>query len=456
MEKTYVLDTSVLLQTPSALEAFEENHIVLPIVVLEELDALKGADGEQGANARQAIRHLEALRARGSLLSGVGLPGGGTLRVETNCVDTPLPGSLPGYPNHRRILQVCQALRQEKGQATLVTKNILLRIKAQMLGLAAEDFTREQVPVSQEQYTGRCEVFVAEKKFEHFPKKSLAPEDVYQVDEAGAPHPVALVRNQFLLLRADQSNRKTQLGRFDGKKIVPLAYKKKKPYGIAPRNVGQYFLQEALMTGAEEAPLVIVKGMAGTAKTFYSLAVGLHAMLEQDQPLYRRILISRPNVHFDDDIGFLPGDEGEKIAPLLRPVIDNLELLVDQNEDERFADEVSLSGKVEELFDRDIVSAQALNFIRGRSVTKTYLIIDEAQNLTPKQAKGIITRAGIGTKIILLGDPNQIDNPLLDERTNGLSYAAEHMKGSPLCFQVSLTAEECERSALATDAVRRL
>lgn len=456
MEKTYVLDTSVLLQTPSALEAFEENHIVLPIVVLEELDALKGADGEQGANARQAIRHLEALRAQGNLLAGVALPGGGTLRVETNCVDIQLPGGLPGYPNHRRILQVCQALRQEKGQATLVTKNILLRIKAQMLGLAAEDFTREQVPVSQEQYTGRGEVFVAEKKFEHFPKKSLAPEDVYQVDADGRPRPADLMCNQFLLLRADQSNRKTQLGRFDGKKIVPLAYRKKKPYGISPRNVGQYFLQEALMAGAEEAPLVIVKGMAGTAKTFYSLAVGLHAMLEQDQPLYRRILISRPNVHFDDDIGFLPGDEGEKIAPLLRPVIDNLELLVDQNEDERFADEVSLSGKVEELFDRDIVSAQALNFIRGRSVTKTYLIIDEAQNLTPKQAKGIITRAGIGTKIILLGDPNQIDNPLLDERTNGLSYASEHMKGSPLCFQVSLTAEECERSALATDAVRRL
>lgn len=315
MEKTYVLDTSVLLQTPSALEAFEENHIVLPIVVLEELDALKGADGEQGANARQAIRHLEALRAQGNLLAGVALPGGGTLRVETNCVDIQLPGGLPGYPNHRRILQVCQALRQEKGQATLVTKNILLRIKAQMLGLAAEDFTREQVPVSQEQYPGRGEVFVAEKKFEHFPKKSLAPEDVYQVDADGRPRPADLVCNQFLLLRADQSNRKTQLGRFDGKKIVPLAYRKKKPYGISPRNVGQYFLQEALMAGAEEAPLVIVKGMAGTAKTFYSLAVGLHTMLEQDQPLYRRILISRPNVHFDDDIGFLPGDEGEKIAP---------------------------------------------------------------------------------------------------------------------------------------------
>lgn len=282
------------------------------------------------------------------------------------------------------------------------------------------------------------------------------PEDVYQIDEAGERQPVTLTPNQFIILKADQSNRKTQLARFDGKKIVPLAYQKKKPYGVSPRNVGQKFLQEALMTNAQEAPLVIVKGMAGTAKTFYTLAVGLHAMMEQDEPEYRRILISRPNAQFDDDIGFLPGDESEKIAPLLRPVIDNLELLVDQNEKERFSDERSLSRKVEELFARGLIDAQALNFIRGRSVSKTYLVIDEAQNLTPKQAKGIITRAGMGTKIILLGDPQQIDNPLLDERTNGLCYAAEKMKGSPLCYQVTMSAEECERSALAMDAVKRM
>ena len=331
-----------------------------------------------------------------------------------------------------------------------------MRVKAQMLGIQAEDFTTEQAPVSEEQYTGRCEVFVAEKKFEDFKKKHIAPEDVYQADESGEKLPVTLVPNQFVILKADQSARKTQLGRFDGKKIVPLAFQKKKPYGVSPRNVGQKFLQEALMADAEEAPLVIVKGMAGTAKTFYTLAVGLHAMLEQEEPAYRRILISRPNAQFDDDIGFLPGDESEKIAPLLRPVVDNLELLVDQNEKERFADERSLSGKVEELFDRGIVDAQALNFIRGRSISKTYLVIDEAQNLTPKQAKGIITRAGMGTKIILLGDPQQIDHPLLDERTNGLSSAAEKMKGSPLCWQVTMSAEECERSALAMDAVKRM
>ena len=456
MQKTYILDTNVLIQAPYALQSFEDNHLVLPLAVLEELDGLKNAEGERGANARQVIRYLESLRTAGNLLEGVPLPGGGTLRLEVNCVDVKLPEGFPDHKNDNRILKVCLGLQNRKTPVILVTKDIVVRVKAQMLGIQAEDFTTEQAPVSEEQYTGRCEVFVAEKKFEDFKKKHITPEDVYQVDEAGEKLPVTLMPNQFVILKADQSVRKTQLGRFDGKKIVPLAFQKKKPYGVSPRNVGQKFLQEALMADAEEAPLVIVKGMAGTAKTFYTLAVGLHAMLEQEEPAYRRILISRPNAQFDDDIGFLPGDESEKIAPLLRPVVDNLELLVDQNEKERFADERSLSGKVEELFDRGIVDAQALNFIRGRSISKTYLVIDEAQNLTPKQAKGIITRAGMGTKIILLGDPQQIDHPLLDERTNGLSYAAEKMKGSPLCWQVTMSAEECERSALAMDAVKRM
>ena len=456
MQKTYILDTNVLIQAPYALQSFEDNHLVLPLAVLEELDGLKNAEGERGANARQVIRYLESLRTAGNLLEGVPLPGGGTLRLEVNCVDVKLPEGFPDHKNDNRILKVCLGLQNRKTPVILVTKDIVVRVKAQMLGIQAEDFTTEQAPVSEEQYTGRCEVFVAEKKFEDFKKKHIAPEDVYQVDEAGEKLPVTLMPNQFVILKSDQSARKTQLGRFDGKKIVPLSFHKKKPYGVSPRNVGQKFLQEALMADAEGAPLVIVKGMAGTAKTFYTLAVGLHAMLEQEEPAYRRILISRPNAQFDDDIGFLPGDESEKIAPLLRPVVDNLELLVDQNEKERFADERSLSGKVEELFDRRIVDAQALNFIRGRSISKTYLVIDEAQNLTPKQAKGIITRAGMGTKIILLGDPQQIDHPLLDERTNGLSYAAEKMKGSPLCWQVAMSAEECERSALAMDAVKRM
>ena len=259
-----------------------------------------------------------------------------------------------------------------------------------------------------------------------------------------------------MILKADQSARKTQLGRVEKGLIKKLEYRKSQPYGVTPRNAGQYFLQEALMQPAEKAPLVIVKGMAGTSKTFYSLAVGLEKLLNNPTGEYRRILICRPNAQFDSDIGFLPGDEQEKIAPLLRPVMDNLEQLIDSNEEARYEDERALQGKIEEIFDRGIIQAEALNFLRGRSIEKTYLIIDEAQNMTPGQAKGIITRAGRNTKIILLGDPGQIDRPFLDERTNGLSYAAEHMKGSSLCWQITLSAEECERSALAMDAVRRM
>lgn len=210
------------------------------------------------------------------------------------------------------------------------------------------------------------------------------------------------------------------------------------------------------MQPADKAPLVIVKGMAGTAKTFYSLAVGLEKLLNNPTGEYRRIIISRPNAQFDADIGFLPGDEQEKISPLMRPVIDNLEQLIDSNEEKRYEDEAELKGKVDEIFDRGLIQTEALNYIRGRSIVKTYLIIDEAQNMTPNQVKGIITRAGMGTKVILLGDPNQIDRTFLDERTNGLSYASEHMKGSGLCWQITLNAGECERSELAMDAVRRL
>ena len=214
--------------------------------------------------------------------------------------------------------------------------------------------------------------------------------------------------------------------------------------------------QAAPAATAEKAPLVIVKGMAGTSKTFYSLAVGLEKLMNHPTGEYRKILVCRPNAQFDEGIGFLPGDEQEKISPLMRPVLDNLEQLLDSNEDERYKDEEVLRDKVEEIYSRGFIQAEALNFIRGRSIVKTYLIIDEAQNTTPDQIKGIITRAGKDTKIILLGDPNQIDRPFLDERTNGLSYAAEHMKGSPLCWQLTMTAEECERSELAMEAVKRL
>ena len=457
MVKIYVVDTNILLQAPYAIESFEDNAVVLPMVVLEELDHFKKAEGEVGANARRVIRCLEQIRQKGDLLKGVPLGNGGVIRVEKNFIDVKLPGDLAEEAADNRILRVCLGLAQSCGeQVILVTKDILLRIKAQILGICAEDFTTDQVLEHENQYSGRCELYVPEEIFKDFKKKGVPADQTYVLGEDGENYVPKLSENQFVVLKADQSAKKTQLGRVSGGVIRKLEYRKSAPYGITPRNTGQYFLQEALMQPAEKAPLVIVKGMAGTSKTFYSLAVGLEKLLNHPTGEYRRILICRPNAQFDDDIGFLPGDEQEKISPLMRPVIDNLEQLIDSSEEERYRDEEELKGKVEEIFARGIIQAEALNYIRGRSIVKTYLIIDEAQNTTPDQIKGIITRAGKDTKIILLGDPNQIDRPFLDERTNGLSYASEHMKGSPLCWQITMTAGECERSALAMEAVRRL
>lgn len=458
MVKTYVIDTNVLIQAPYALECFEDNNLVLPLVVLEELDGLKKSDGEKGANARAAVRKLEEYRQKGDLLQGVKLAKGGTIRIEKNFINIELPTDLPDDKPDNRILKVCKGLTEaEKDtQVILITKDIVLRVKAQIMGIKAEDFEREQISADDAQYTGRAAAYIPEDKVKEFKKKGVLLGEVYQSDDEGNRIELKSHENEFIILTPDQSAKKTLLGRVSGGKIVPLVYKKSSPYGISPRNVGQYFMQEALMTDAQAAPLVIIKGMAGTAKTFYALAVGMEKVYNNPSQEYRRVIVCRPNAQFDDDIGFLPGDEKEKIAPLMRPVIDNLEQILDSDEKKRYEDEDELSDKITEIFERGIIQTEALNFIRGRSIVKTYLIIDEAQNMTPNQVKGIITRAGQGTKIILLGDPQQIDKPFLDERTNGLSYAAKHMMGSPLCWQITLSAEECERSSLAMDAIKRL
>lgn len=455
MKKTYVLDTNVIIQSPLALSSFEDNKVILPVAVLEELDKLKNDDTERGANARQAIRFLENLRLKGNLYEGVDLASGGMIKIETNYNSVEI---LPGFhpdSNDNRILKVCKGLMDSGDSIILVTKDIIVRLKAQMMGVTAEDFTTEQSPIFEEQYTGRQDAYTSDKAMADFKKKGIAIEHIYTIDglDKAAVDPV---HNQFFILHSDTHDKKTLLGRFDGSRVVPLRSLNEEPFGVKPKNVGQRFLQESLMQDADTAPLVIIKGTAGTAKTFYSLAVGLQHTYEPSTKRYRKILITRPNVQFDEDIGFLPGTEQEKIAPYLRPVIDNLEILVDRNENERYKNEKQLRDKIDELFYRGIIVAEAMNFIRGRSITSTFLIIDEAQNLTPKQVKGIITRVGKGTKVVLIGDPQQIDHPLLDEKTNGLSYASEKMKGSPLCFQLTMLPDECLRSSLAQDASSRM
>lgn len=457
-KKTFVLDTNVLLHTPYALYSFEDNNIVIPEVVLEELDKFKKDNTELGANARHVARLIDGLREKGNLNKGIKLDNGGTLRIEMNFHEVKLPDSWVGSVNDNRILKVCKGLHESGEKVFLITKDVFARIKADILGITAQDFLTEQVPVYDEQYKGRLDVYTTEQKLEEFyARSSLMPEDLFLFHLGSSKNEqVELVTNQFLIIHSCSNEKQTALGRFDGKEIVPLHFIQERPYGVTPRNAGQKFIQEALMMDAMKAPLVIIKGSAGTAKTFYSLAVGLHKMVAERGTPYRKILVCRPNVKFDEDIGFLPGTEQEKIAPFLRPVIDNLEVLIDNDESERYNSEKDLKDKIDELFDRKIINTEAIAFIRGRSIAKQWVIIDEAQNLTPKQVKGIITRAGMETKIILTGDPEQIDHPFLDIRTNGLSYAAEKMKGSPLCFQITLTDEECERSDLAYEAAKRM
>ena len=458
MKKTFVLDTNVLLQTPYAIYTFGDNDVVLPEIVLEELDRFKKENSELGANARQTARLIDELRATGNINKGLKLENGGKLRIEMNCSGVELPESWEYSNNDNRILRVCKGLKEKGENVFLVTKDVFERIKADIIGIVAQDFQAEQVPVYEEQYRGRVNVYTTNEKLNSFYSKGrLHPDDIFLFSEdySQKKH-FDMVMNQFLLIHSCDNEKKTALGRFDGKEIVSLKFINERPFGIIPRNAGQKFMQEALMTDADKVPLVIVKGPAGTAKTFYSLAVGLHKIIVEQNKLYRKILVCRPNVKLDEDIGFLPGNEQEKIAPYMRPVIDNLEVLIDNDENQRYESEKELRDKVYELFDRKIINTEAIAFIRGRSIVKQWVIIDEAQNLTPKQVKGIITRAGIGTKIVLIGDPEQIDQPFLDIRTNGLCYASEKMKGSSLCYQLSMLDNECERSDLAHESAVRM
>jgi len=458
LKKTFVLDTNVLLQTPFALYSFGDNIIVIPEIVLEELDRFKKENSELGANARHTARIIDGLRTKGNLNEGVELDNGGILRIELNFTNVELPESWKDTNNDNRILRVCKGLMEKGENVFLVSKDIFVRIKADIIGVVAQDFFAEQVPSFDDQYKGRIDVYTTEDKLKEFYNKGkLDACDVFCfTHDYMSRKEIELITNQFLIIHSCDNDRQTALGRFDGRNIVSLKFLQERPFGVTPRNAGQKFMQEALMMDADKAPLVIIKGPAGTAKTFYSLAAGLHKIMAEQNKLYRRILVCRPNVKLDEDIGFLPGTEQEKIAPFLRPVIDNLEVLIDNDENERYNCEKELRDKVEELFDRKIISTEAIAFIRGRSIVKQWVIIDEAQNLTPKQVKGIITRAGAGTKIILLGDPEQIDHPFLDIRTNGLCYASEKMKGSSLCYQITLTDEECERSELAYESAKRM
>jgi len=437
--KNFILDTNVLLHDPQSLFKFEENNIIIPITVIEEVDRFKKDMNETGRNARMVSRILDAMREKGSLASGIIMPGGGTLRVEmfTEKYFKNLPVDLRVDNGDNRIIAVAQDVRDRfPDMATIfVTKDSNLRIKADAIGLTAEDYESDKVDI-QDLYSGTRSIEVPADAVDRFYGQGwleapvdLAPNEFITIVDSGNPNHSALCRNDP-----------------DNSRIIPVRRVPKEGiWSLFPRNREQSFALDVLMD--DSIKLVTLVGKAGTGKTLLAIAAGLHKTAEEN--VYNRLLVSRPVFPMGKDLGFLPGDIEEKLTPWMQPIFDNVELLISGHESEK-----RHSKGYKELMAMGLLDIEPLTYIRGRSIPNQYLIVDEAQNLTPHEIKTIVTRVGEGTKIVLTGDPYQIDNPYVDSSSNGLTYLVEKFKGQRIAAHVTLT--KGERSELAELAANLL
>jgi PhoH-like ATPase len=426
MTKTYVLDTNVLLHNPEALFSFQENEVVIPFAVVEEIDNQKKRQDEIGRNARAASRFLDSLRTSGRLSEGVALTGGGRLTIELNHQDViDFPKGLDPNKYDNRILAVAYNLSHEKsGPVILVTKDLNLRIKADVLSIQADDFTTGKVDY-QQLYTGVAELYVTSQELDSFYRSGkLKP----VIDVTACP-------NQFFVLRNNTGASQSALARYYKGDLRPLVHGDSANWGLKALNKEQKFALELLLD--DDIKVVSLVGRAGTGKTLLALAVGLEKVVEQKS--YSRLLITRPVTPMGDDLGYLPGSKEEKLRPWMQPIYDNLEYLLRECS-EPF-------DVLDDFMERGVMELEALTYIRGRSIPGQFIICDEAQNLSPHMIKSIITRVGEGTKIVFTGDPEQIDHPYLDASSNGLSYLVERLKGEEISGHVTLV--RGERSKVA-------
>ncbi len=443
LKKTFVLDTNVLLHDPQAIYKFGDNEVIIPITVIEEVDRFKKEMSEIGRNARTVSRFLDQMRLTGSVSRGVSLnEHGGTLRVDLlrSNKEEALPQELDPTKADNRILATALVAHQRRNgnMVVFVTKDTNLRIKADALGIPSEDFEHDKVRID-ELYSGVAELSVPAMAIDAFYEKGSVP-----LPDGGKP----LYPNEYVVMRGVEDPGKSALGRHDGNKrsIVPVPRIKEGIWGVFPKNKEQAFACDALLN--DEVKLVTLVGKAGTGKTLMALAAGLQKVA--DENVYHKLLVSRPVFPLGKDIGFLPGDIEEKLNPWMKPIFDNIEFLL----------EINPSGKkkvergYEELLHMGILEIEPLTYIRGRSIPHQFMIIDEAQNLTPHEMKTILTRAGENTKIILTGDPYQIDNPYVDSSSNGLTYVVEKFKEQTISAHVTLT--KGERSPLAELAANLL
>ena len=474
-KKNYVLDTNILISNPYSLFGFEDNNIYITTVTMQELDSKKTAPGEVGWGAREAIRILEECRTTGDLsTNGISLkkvseklPTASKQYIPADIssklyildgmesIYEVLPKTFKDSPDNQIIARTVKFKlykeSQSKEKVILVTNDASMRINASLVKLEAQEYKNDSIK-DDSHYTGMTELYVpAEAINKIYLDKTLNLSDYMPTENIPK-----LYENEFLIMKSSSNPDNTALGIYNKALNIASLITTKKVYGVTPKNAAQVFALYALTAPASEIPLVILKGAAGSAKTFLSLAAGLDSIDingRGNRSLYNKVLITRNNVTSDDDFGYLPGDIDEKMTPLLAPFYDNLESLVRGSSDES---NEQVQMQINDFFDSGMIKVCPLAYMRGRSITHSYLIVDEAQNSTRLQMRDIITRAGEGTKVVICGDPKQIDNIRLDRYNNGLVFAADKMKDSPLCAQITFGEHESVRSSLASEALRRL
>jgi PhoH-like ATPase len=440
LKKNFILDTNVLLHDPRSMFGFGDNNVVIPIHVIEEIDNFKRDLSSLGRNARQVSRYLDEFRALGHLGEGVSLgPEKGTVRVVIS--ERRLPPELgDAHSVDNRILATAIDLRDREQSlpAVFVTKDTNLRIRADALGLRAEDYDVEEVALD-DLWSGVADVEVDPQEVNDFYTQGAVP-----VERGGEPPPP----NEFVVLRDRANPQHSAVGKYSAARqaYVPLIkIPKEGVWGIRPRNKEQSFALDLLLN--DEVRLVTIVGKAGTGKTLLAIAAGLQKTMEES--VYHKLLVSRPIFPLGRDIGYLPGDVEEKLNPWMQPIFDNVEYLMNLSRSEK-----KQGRGYHELIDLGIMQIEPLTYIRGRSIPNQYIIVDEAQNLTPHEVKTIITRAGDGTKIVLTGDPYQIDNPYVDATNNGLIHVANRFKSERLAGHITMA--KGERSPLAELAANLL
>lgn len=429
--KNYILDTNVLLHDPHSLMSFAENSVLIPIEVIEEMDRFKRESTELGQNARSVSRMLDRFRVEGHLSEGVGLPNGGQLKIvfHKNGGEKNGHGALASDSVDNRILMMAAAIQklQPKNPTILVSKDINLRIKADAIGLQAEDYESDHISIT-DLYTGMIDLSVSSEKMAEFRAKGELP-----LENGRKSFP-----NEYCTLTDESNPKKAALTKVDatGTKLVPIVDCREGVWGIKPRNREQHFALDAVLD--DRVKLVTLMGKAGTGKTLLAMAAGLKRVVNDRE--FRRLIVARPTISMGKELGFLPGSLEEKLAPWMQPIHDALEMLSDLNmgHDHRRSGDLMRSGSI---------VVEALSYIRGRSIANQFMIIDEAQNLTPLEAKTIITRVGNGTKIVFTGDPYQIDNPYVDSSSNGFNYVVSRFRDHAIAAHVEL--QKGERSELA-------